>query len=718
MANLVSPGVSVSIVDESFFIPGRAATLPVIFIATADEKTRPDGVTPALGTYEHGVFREVTSVKQSIDLYGIPRFIRSADGSPHHGDARNEYGLDALNKFLEIGNRAIVVRANVNLDDRIESVRGLWSRKLTEAGDYFVELIENYIEAFNVENGLFPGNPNYKETIDSIEFMLLANEALVEVFDSYSFSAKDRTDGVNLFAENFLKDHTQDSPGFQEIVFNTNATTGNLSGSDVTGLLNDSTVYGATVNVQGTDHEVVVNGENVQTFAQLINEVNDQLDGVATIAFVAGRLRITAINSGVTSTVLIQDGAPSGTLPLFGSLILFLGITNPVSGTGASSLPMFPDGYDAAPFGQFDGLEADAISLIGMGVDSSGAESILLSAGANYALTQEFRNFTILGSNDATRRQEIVTRLRAAINDPNSGLRNPDALSYNLVACPGYPEVSQELVRLAEDMLDEIFVVGETPFNLPPTGFNGISSWAVNSSDRVYNAGIAYWFGHGLSSNIDGNTILTTSSATALRTIAFNDREQNLWWAPAGTQRGQANHLSEVGYVSGTLGTPTAFIRDDLDLGSRDSLYEFPKNINPVTRIAGRGILTLGQKTSSPVQSSRESINVERLLRFIKREIRRGVFPYLFEPNDQQTRDNVKATVYSFLYGLLNDRALFDFAVICDETNNTPDRIQRRELWIDIAVKPVLAIEFIYAPIRVVATGADIGSNNSVESLS
>jgi phage tail sheath protein FI len=64
--------------------------------------------------------------------------------------------------------------------------------------------------------------------------------------------------------------------------------------------------------------------------------------------------------------------------------------------------------------------------------------------------------------------------------------------------------------------------------------------------------------------------------------------------------------------------------------------------------------------------------------------------------------------VDGFLGDLIVKRGLYDFATICDESNNTPDRIERNELWIDVAIKPVKAAEFIYIPIRIVSTGADI----------
>lgn len=717
MANLISPGVSATIVDESFFIPGRVTTLPVIFIATADEKTQEDGESPALGTYEYGVYREVTNIRQSIELYGIPRYIESEDDEAHHGDARNEYGLDALNKFLEIGNRAYVVRANVNLDDRIEVIRELWDKKITDASEYLCELIEEYIEEWNAVNDEFPissdgtPNENYKTSVTEEELKELLDEALSDIFDSYTFSSKTRTGSVNKFAEDFLTDHDESRPAFQEVIFDT--ASGILTSTDTTSL-EDGTMYGFSILTDMGTEDVVVDGGDASTFGDLIDEINNQLTE-SNAELVAGRIRFKTEHDGTSATILIQDGNPSGVEELISNLTLFLGVSEPVDGRGPMPLNVYMDGFDEQPT-EFWGLY-NAISEEATDSDDeftcSNAQSVLITAAEQYSYTNEFRKHTSLGSNDQERREEIVTQLRASINDPNIGLRNPDAFNYNLVACPGYKEVAPELIRLSEDMLEEVFVMGETPMDKPPIGFNGISEWAT-TSERESNAGIAYWYPHGLSSNIDGNEILTTASATALRVFAFNDRERDLWWAPAGTQRGQVNHVSDIGYVSGTLGGPTSFVVDDIDLGARNSLYEFPKNINPISHIEGRGHLVMGQKTASPVTSARESINVERLLRFIKRELRRGVFPYLFEPNDQITRNQVKSTVDSFLSSLVNGRALYDYATICDETNNTPDRIDRKELWIDVALQPVRAIEFIYVPIRVVSTGTDLGTIGSV----
>jgi phage tail sheath protein FI len=79
--------------------------------------------------------------------------------------------------------------------------------------------------------------------------------------------------------------------------------------------------------------------------------------------------------------------------------------------------------------------------------------------------------------------------------------------------------------------------------------------------------------------------------------------------------------------------------------------------------------------------------------------------PYLFEPNDKITRDQIKAAADALLLELVALRALYDFLVVCDESNNTPARIDRNELYLDIAIEPVKAIEFIYIPLRIKNTG-------------
>jgi phage tail sheath protein FI len=77
----------------------------------------------------------------------------------------------------------------------------------------------------------------------------------------------------------------------------------------------------------------------------------------------------------------------------------------------------------------------------------------------------------------------------------------------------------------------------------------------------------------------------------------------------------------------------------------------------------------------------------------------------VFEPNDKLTRDEIKNSVESFLLELVGQRALYDYVVVCDDTNNTPNRIDKNELYVDVAIVPVKAVEFIYIPLRIKSTG-------------
>jgi phage tail sheath protein FI len=77
----------------------------------------------------------------------------------------------------------------------------------------------------------------------------------------------------------------------------------------------------------------------------------------------------------------------------------------------------------------------------------------------------------------------------------------------------------------------------------------------------------------------------------------------------------------------------------------------------------------------------------------------------MFEPNDKITRDEIKQATESLLLELVGQRALYDFLVVCDDTNNTSARIDRNELYVDVAIEPVKSVEFIYIPLRLKNTG-------------
>jgi hypothetical protein len=300
----------------------------------------------------------------------------------------------------------------------------------------------------------------------------------------------------------------------------------------------------------------------------------------------------------------------------------------------------------------------------------------------------------------------MIVRAMASAIVSNQELR-AEGNFFNLIAAPGYPELIDEMLNLNTDKKDVAFVVVDPPARLPPDG-TSIQAWATNSNNAPSNGeeGVittsryaAVYYPWGISTNLDGTEIFVPPSTAVLRTIAFNDQVAYPWFAPAGFNRGLVTALTSVGYLNGE----NEYLPVQLNQGQRDVLYE--NDINPIAFIPGRGLVVYGQKTRSPVESALNRVNVARLVNYLNYQLDNLARPFLFEPNDQYTRDAVERTFESFMGDMVALRAVYDFAVLCDDTNNTPERIDRNELWIDIAIKPTKAIEFIYIPLRILNTG-------------
>lgn len=304
-----------------------------------------------------------------------------------------------------------------------------------------------------------------------------------------------------------------------------------------------------------------------------------------------------------------------------------------------------------------------------------------------------------------SQRAVVVAAMQAALV-ANTEIR-AEAVNYNLIAAPGYIECLDEMITLNTDRKETAFIIADTPGTLPADG-TSLQRWATNADNTAENNAeglisstpyAAVYYPWGLSTNLDGKTIFVPPSEMALRTYAYNDQVAYPWFAPAGFNRGLVTGVTSVGYLKsdGTYQPVT------LNQGQRDILYL--NRINPIAYIPGRGLVIYGQKTLNPYASALDRVNVARLINYLKYQLDNLAKPFLFEPNDKQTRQSVTNTFNSFMGNLVGLRALYDYAVICDETNNTPARIDANELWIDIAIKPTKAIEFIYIPIRILNTG-------------
>jgi len=436
MPSLVSPGVAVTVIDESFYIPGASPTVPLFFIATEEDKPTPDGLGTAPGTQEYGVIRTITSASQLADTYGIATF-KDVAGVIQQGHFLNEYGLHAINNFLNAGNFCYVVRANVDLATTAETATG------------------------------------YKAVLDAINAQIVST-----------------TSGIR---SGYYEYNIALAPGF-----------------------------------------------------------------------------------GVSS---------------------WHGITTEFT----------------------------------TGVDSS---------------------------------------------------------------------VATNLIALSNDMGNEVFTIFDGPQELSSGDF------ATSAADFPKSDYAAVYYTGGVGTNLDGSSVWIPASDAMIRVIALNDKNANIWDAPAGFRRGvidSMTYCAQITNVSTSTGAGT-LSEVLLGQGGRDVLYL--ANVNPIDRFPGRGLVCFGNKTQASISSALDRVNVVRLVASIRRTIRKSSMDYLFQPTDQITRDNLSSSISGYLGDILSRGGLYDFAVVADDTNNTPARIDANEMWVDIAIKPVKAVEFIYVPIRVLSTGA------------
>ena len=269
------------------------------------------------------------------------------------------------------------------------------------------------------------------------------------------------------------------------------------------------------------------------------------------------------------------------------------------------------------------------------------------------------------------------------------------------------------MIVLNDDRGQTGYIVGDTPMNLPATG-TAIQAWANNSYGSVTtdmnglvnrDTYLGLFYPSGTTSDLNGNIVAVPPSHMMIRTFLRNDNIAYPWFAAAGTRRGIIDNATSLGYIDSATGS---FITVKTSQGIRDTLYE--NEINPLVFFSGNGLLCYGNITSYKSSSALDRINVARLIAYLRRQLTLAARPFVFEPNDSLTGSQITGVIQSLLVDLVAKRGLYDYLVVCDLSNNTPARIDRNELWVDVAIEPVKAVEFIYIPVRVLATGT-LGNN-------
>lgn len=303
-------------------------------------------------------------------------------------------------------------------------------------------------------------------------------------------------------------------------------------------------------------------------------------------------------------------------------------------------------------------------------------------------------------------RQLVVAAMKQAI-DTQDTLRE-EQVEFNLIACPQYPELIPNMVALNNERSNTGFVVGDTPLRLAPVGAD-ITAWAtdanglgITTEDGLATADpyLATFYPACQTTDLTGSQVVQPASHMMIRTIIRSDEVGFPWLAPAGVRRGVVDNAERIGYINAATGE---FEPIATGQGLRDVLYT--NKINPITFIPGVGITNYGNKTEAGTPSALDRINVARLVAFIRARLEEIGKTFVFEPNDQITRNEITNAIDGLMIDLIAKRGIYDYLIVCDESNNTPARIDRNELWVDIAIEPVKAVEFIYIPLRIKNTG-------------
>jgi len=313
----------------------------------------------------------------------------------------------------------------------------------------------------------------------------------------------------------------------------------------------------------------------------------------------------------------------------------------------------------------------------------------------------------VMNSGSAAQRAIVVAALASAI-DSNTDVIE-DIYNFNLLVCPGYPEVTANLINLNNNRSNTGFIIGDTPMTLAPNTID-ITNWVNNNTGSglpqvaATDPYTGIYYPAGRTTDLAGNVVAVPASYAVLRTFLHSDQISYPWFAPAGVTRGLVSNLTDLGYINATTG---AWIHNGINQGIRDAIY--PLNINPITQLPNTGIVVWGQKTRNASTTSRSSVNVVRLENYLRRIFKTVSNGYLFEQNDTITRKSIARQIEGALNDVLSKRGVYDFLVICDHSNNTSQTIAAQQLYVDVAIEPMRDVEFIYIPIALYNPG-DIAS--------
>ena len=281
-----------------------------------------------------------------------------------------------------------------------------------------------------------------------------------------------------------------------------------------------------------------------------------------------------------------------------------------------------------------------------------------------------------------------------AYADAISMLENKDEYVFNIVSAPGLVYATSghsaqldSIISLAENRGDCIAVVDLVEHGATVSNTTGAAA-SVNSS---YTS--TYWPWLQMQSGT-GKNVWVPASVVIPGVYAFTDGASAPWFAPAGLTRGGIGDVIQP--------------ERKLTRSQRDELYS--ANVNPIATFPGAGINVFGQKTLQKKKSALDRVNVRRLLIELKKFVGDASRGLVFEQNTNTTRNSFLAQVNPYLESVVQRQGLYAYRVVMDDTNNTPDTIDRNQLIGQIYIQPAKTVEFIVLDFTIEPSGATFGA--------
>jgi phage tail sheath protein FI len=283
-----------------------------------------------------------------------------------------------------------------------------------------------------------------------------------------------------------------------------------------------------------------------------------------------------------------------------------------------------------------------------------------------------------------------------------AAVSNPDEYDINMVVTPGiirseHPTITSRVIDMVESRQDAFYIADFVGISRNPNGSEKMAeiseaTFQASQVDSNYAATYYPWVKTVIAPT---NKLASIPPSVLLPAVfAANDRLAAEWFAPAGLNRG------------GIIGAVNVLNR--LTHSERDVLYE--NKVNPIAAFPGQGIVAYGQKTLQDRASALDRINVRRLLIAVKKFVASTSRFLVFEQNTSTTRTRFLNTVNPYFEAIQQRQGLYAFNVVMDESNNTPDVIDRNILAGQIFLQPAKTAEFIIIDFNILPTGASFSA--------